>query len=942
MQRHNIQRALLLATAGACLAFGAAHAQTLDSTNVSAVPTYESVGLYWNSPGAGSDGCTVQYRVQGSSTWSPGLNLWFDSASNQCRGSLVYLTPGTPYEVQMGLPGAGFVKDLTFSTWSNSYPVAQVVNVPASTSSTLDITQGGSPSGYIVYDGGGATLDAQNNAPYNINVTASYVIVRNFHLTGAQQDGVYIDKNQHDVVIEDNEITNWGRTRDGTWGSDMDSGIRAVCVNEELTRVTIQRNYIHDPRWPTNSWAVAHPEGPQGVTFSFCGGNNVFRWNVVDGGVNHFNDGIGGEDNFSTAGFPNKDSDLYGNKVMHVWDDGLEIEGGDQNVRVWGNYVDYTGTGISSTVDSVGPLYIFRNVWNRNQFLQGVSCDNDQRQPMFKDGSSSSFGNGRRYLFHNTMLQARDPSCQYGLGGGAGVAGTGDTQLVHNTVSMNNIYDIWKPRNGAFYQVDTDNTFSNDMIDTATAPENGIVAAPQYAANNGWVSVDGGLYQLAAGTPGYDQGVRIPNFNDHFNGAAPDVGAAEAGDPAMQFGIAAATLTNDAGGTSSTTTTPSTSGASGGSSGGSTGTITPTTTTPAGSASVSATMDSSSYTINAGQTVTFTTTVMGNSGTPSGAIEFQDNGNAISGCASVALSGGAAACTTSSLAGGSHAITGTYSGDATYAAAVAGPITQTVNGTASASATASTSAVSTLIAHYYQAILQRAPDSSGLTYWTNAAATTQNLGMNVSETFYAMAEAFFSSTEYAGLNRDSTGFVTDLYNAFLSRAPDATGLSYWTGQISAGMPREVVLASFMFSNEFFTYMQGLFGTTSIRPEITTVGDFYRGVLGRLPDTSGFTYWLQQFRTAQCQGASAVSAAADQISGLFADGSEYASRNRTNAQYVGDLYNAFLRRGGDATGVQYWINQLDTGAQSRDAVRRAFEASAEFAARVNAVASQTCM
>lgn len=91
-------------------------------------------------------------------------------------------------------------------------------------------------------------------------------------------------------------------------------------------------------------------------------------------------------------------------------------------------------------------------------------------------------------------------------------------------------------------------------------------------------------------------------------------------------------------------------------------------------------MDSSSYSIAAGQSVTFTARVMGNSGTPTGTVNFQANSSTISGCGAVALSGGQATCTTSSLGGGSYAITGLYSGDATYAQAVAGPITETVTG----------------------------------------------------------------------------------------------------------------------------------------------------------------------------------------------------------------------------------------------------------------------
>jgi hypothetical protein len=93
-------------------------------------------------------------------------------------------------------------------------------------------------------------------------------------------------------------------------------------------------------------------------------------------------------------------------------------------------------------------------------------------------------------------------------------------------------------------------------------------------------------------------------------------------------------------------------------------------------------MDSSSYAIAAGQSVTFTARLIGNAGTPSGTVAFKAGSATITGCSSVAINGGQATCTTSSLTSGSYAIAGTYSGDATYGAATAGPITQTVTGTA--------------------------------------------------------------------------------------------------------------------------------------------------------------------------------------------------------------------------------------------------------------------
>jgi hypothetical protein len=71
------------------------------------------------------------------------------------------------------------------------------------------------------------------------------------------------------------------------------------------------------------------------------------------------------------------------------------------------------------------------------------------------------------------------------------------------------------------------------------------------------------------------------------------------------------------------------------------------------------------------QTVTFTASVSGSGGTPTGTVTFTADGNAITGCGTngvVSLSGGSAACASSALtaAGSPHAITATYNGDATY------------------------------------------------------------------------------------------------------------------------------------------------------------------------------------------------------------------------------------------------------------------------------------
>ncbi len=352
-----------------------------------------------------------------------------------------------------------------------------------------------------------------------------------------------------DVIIEDNEITGWGRTRGDGLGVNLDSAIRADCAQADasLTRVTIQRNEIHDPRYDTNSWSDGHPEGPQGITFDSCPGNHVIRHNEIFSTTGRYlNDGIGGSDNFSTAGFPNADSDVYGNEITHVWDDAIEAEGGNMNVRVWGNYMDRTSTAIASTVTSVGPLYLFRNVWNRGRSRGKVPPDGDDRKMMFKAGSHEEFADGRRYIYHNTMLQAQEEGSRFTLGGSTGVAGTGEARPIRNTVTRNNIWHTWRPYDARVrwdhvIHAGPGNDFGWDMYNGSDGASirQAVIGTPTYAHGNGWKSEESGWYQLAPGTAGHDQGFLIPNFSDLYVGKAPDVGAHESGAGRMTFGIAA-------------------------------------------------------------------------------------------------------------------------------------------------------------------------------------------------------------------------------------------------------------------------------------------------------------------------------------------------------------------------------------------------------------------
>jgi hypothetical protein len=515
----------------AMLLFGApAAAQTAPTTK----STFNSISIYWSPEGMESaNRASVQYRPAGTSTFRQAQDLWYATAgTREYRGSIVNLTPGTTYDVKLSLAwGESVTTQVT--TRSDRFPIARTVGIPGG-SATLNVIAGGRADGYVLYDGTGATIDVRDRSATCVRVTASFVIVRGVVCKGAHRDGIMVAA-AHDVVIEGVDVSGWGRLRkekqSQRWAVHDDA---AIYVGQDAERVLVQGSRLHHPRFDTNTWHEdGHPYGNVGIFVE--GGNSgghVFRYNEIYSDDDHlFEDGMRSVANFGPHGFPGPDSDIYGNMVSECADDGIEVDGGGMNIRVWGNYVDKTFVSISTAAVVLGPLYVFRNVLNRDAYGGGKPS-----WTMFKmDGREED--QGRKYFYHNTILGA--------ITADRGLAINQDGPF-HKVVTRNNIL------NANSYAIDAVGThaaerssFDYDMSNkglgvTGGAEPHGILNTPtQWRTGHGPSSGAGGRYQLARGSPGYDGGVVLPNFNDDYEGRAPDIGAQEYGSPDMQFGTAA-------------------------------------------------------------------------------------------------------------------------------------------------------------------------------------------------------------------------------------------------------------------------------------------------------------------------------------------------------------------------------------------------------------------
>ncbi|MCX7049804.1 MAG: right-handed parallel beta-helix repeat-containing protein [Candidatus Sumerlaeota bacterium] len=538
-----------------------------------AVPTFHSLGVYW-SPEGGSAArpVAVSYRKQGDATWRQALPMRYnpiagtDEDRADYRGSIVNLTPNTRYEIRLRLqeakttttsstatpPAASLaaansaVANLVASTWNEDFPIGATQKV-ASQEATLQITQSGTPTAYRLYDGTNMTINAGHNADNCITVNASYVILRGFTLKGAgsasSKTGGYAGairiEDGHDIVIERCDISDWGRPAKTplmpNQGRNMDCGVN--CSNTSVTRVVIQRCRIHHPHYDTNHWYEpvknSHPAGPQCVSFIESAGNHVIRYNEFYSDADHYyNDIIGGGKNASHRGCPGPDTDIYCNTFSHCWDDAIEVEGSDANVRVWGNYITEAMMGLGNAPVTIGPLYFWRNVMNRSQWYP----DGPGGQ-FIKMGfaTGEEWMTGHIYLFHNTIFQEDQRGCVQGIGG--------KNRIMKHTMSRNNILHL-RSSDGASISSNLqtpDNDFDYDLYN-GSVPDghesHGVKGAPRYVSGAEFdPKAMQGNFQLAPNSPGLDAGEAIPNFSDGFTGKAPDIGAHESGWRPMQYGI---------------------------------------------------------------------------------------------------------------------------------------------------------------------------------------------------------------------------------------------------------------------------------------------------------------------------------------------------------------------------------------------------------------------
>src|SRR5256885_2628256 len=103
---------------------------TLSSDTLTTVSTFQNISLYWKPiDGASTREALVRYRIKGNSNWAQAQSLWFDDRqadsignnilrSKEYRGSIVNLSSGTVYEIEVFLSGVNQIARKYVTTMS--------------------------------------------------------------------------------------------------------------------------------------------------------------------------------------------------------------------------------------------------------------------------------------------------------------------------------------------------------------------------------------------------------------------------------------------------------------------------------------------------------------------------------------------------------------------------------------------------------------------------------------------------------------------------------------------------------------------------------------------------------------------------------------------------------------------------------------------------------
>ncbi len=232
--------------------------------------------------------------------------------------------------------------------------------------------------------------------------------------------------------------------------------------------------------------------------------------------------------------------------------------------------------------------------------------------------------------------------------------------------------------------------------------------------------------------------------------------------------------------------------------------------------------------------------------------------------------------------------------------------------------------VAQFIVRMYDKFLQRTPDKTGLQHWYE-----QLVSGNADSA--SIVEQFINSTEFLNRNLSTDAYLNILYQGILGRSADTNGKQYWVNTLKKGVSRNYIASNFVDSGEFkklcanYNIESGEFPLNERRDQDINLTEWVNGFYSSTLNRSGDAVGLNYWTGRLLDQ---ISAGADLVVGfMFSD--EYTAKNTSDDSFINTLYQAVLSRSADATGLTHWKTYLNNGV-SRKYITNEVVKSNEFA------------
>jgi MYXO-CTERM domain-containing protein len=554
------------------IAFAATDARADDVLHVGAAqqdrPTLVTLGVQLLVQGDDNHNASVavRYRAAGTSAWRQGLSLFRvrpevvtgRTVPQQFAGSIFDLSPGQSYEIELHAVDAdGSVDQVVMLT-------AMTRTVPPSspkTSNAKSVTDAASLRAALSAAKAGDVITLANGTyAGTFSMQASGTADNPIIIRGATQDGTILDGGGCTgcnvlevygsfVQIEQLTLTHASRALRFQGMAAQNNVVRRVHVKDVILGIGSNPDqkdfYICDNVlegrlvWPAvytdDNGAHANDDG-----INLQGSGHVICHNRLVG----FGDAMKSEQDGARA------IDFYGNEVTSAYDNGLEMDGSEGNVRAFRNRFTNTYATLSYQPVFGGPAYTFRNVVvnvaNEQMKFHALGTTPPQEpsgmlvyhntfvSPVTALANHTDAVSHHFVLENNLFITAVDPN-------GRTVDFTGgvdDGTFDYNGYYPDGIFDFtW----GSLGYVKYNNLAAaraaigieqHGLILPAAIFESGLTAPANYKALLAPADVT-----LAASSMAIDRGIVLANLNDGYRSAAPDLGALERGCPVPIYGV---------------------------------------------------------------------------------------------------------------------------------------------------------------------------------------------------------------------------------------------------------------------------------------------------------------------------------------------------------------------------------------------------------------------